>query len=42
MRQLTEAATEEQRAHMLRRCARGEEFYKLPTELQERLRLNEA
>jgi hypothetical protein len=40
--ELAAAATQDQRDRVLKRCARAEEFYKLPRELQERLRLNEA
>jgi hypothetical protein len=36
--QLAASATPEQRERVLKRCERGEEFYKLPGELQARLR----
>jgi DNA polymerase II large subunit len=35
---LATAATPEQRERVLKRCERGEEFYRLPDELQTRLR----
>ena len=36
--ELSVAATPEQRERVLKRCERGEEFYRLPEELQVRLR----
>ena len=35
---LAAAASQEQRERVLKRCARAEEFYKLPEEIQARLR----
>ena len=36
---LATAASQEQRDRVLKRCARAEEFYRLPEELQARLRI---
>jgi hypothetical protein len=38
LEQLANAATTAERSRVVKRCARAEEFYKLPEELQARLR----